>query len=606
MHTIVDNRTNSNYNVMLNQGVANSETLKNLLDRQKQSYPSSIIENKQLGQILIENGIISEAQLQQALCIQSLDNKVPLGSILLNLQFISPKNLYVHIATQMGMPFINLDSFDIEPEVAKKIPEDIARKYSIAPLFVYHNRLAVAMSNPCDSEAFNMLSFISKYRIDVSIATPASIEQKISELYEKTLPARSEIDFEFELSLHQDTKKQVDTIVETLEAERLSQEKPFVRLVNSFIIDAINKGASDIHIHPQDDGVEFLLRLDGVMVKTSYFNKSLLPAIVSRIKVISGMNIAERRLPQDGQARVTYQGQIIDLRVSVIPLITGESVVIRIFNPKTGIKQLSELGFNNHDEQKIRSALESGNGMILVTGPTGSGKSTTLYSSINEIRSQNLNIITVEDPVEYHLTGIEQIQANPSINYSFSKALKSILRHDPDVIMIGEIRDQETAQIAIESALTGHLVLSTLHSNNTAATITRLLDMGIEPYAISSTVQAILSQRLVRCNCPHCTQPGEINSETRHAFGLSEHEVFYQGVGCQHCNHTGYQGRIAVYELLIMSHEIRTAILQGLSIQSIKEIAREQGMVTLTQTALKAAREGKTSIAEVYRISKLD
>ncbi len=585
--------------------ITDASSLKRAIDQQKSFYIDTAIQTLQLGEIMLHENLISQSQLQQALDIQKNNQHYLIGKILKEMGLVSAEIIQLLLAKQTGMPFINLDKFKIAKELRNEIPFDIAFKHLMIPLFVYHDRLVVAMSNINNDEAHSVLKFISPYSIDIAITSETGIKTKIATIYGKEKIHYQEIVQQAEAELDIVQPNQENTHLEINDAERLSQEKPVVRMVNAMIIDAINKGASDIHIRPQDKSIELLFRLDGSMLKVRNLNKNMLPAIVSRIKVISGMDISEHRLPQDGHARVTHKGQNIDLRISIIPLVTGESVVLRLFNNQTGIKPFTKLGFNKKDQESLHNALHNSYGMILVTGPTGSGKSTTLYSALNEISQRNLNIITVEDPVEYHIPGIEQIQAKPSINFTFAKALKNILRHDPDVIMLGEIRDQETGQIAVDSSLTGHLVLSTLHTNNAASTVTRLVEMGIKPYAVSSTLLAVISQQLVKSNCPHCLKKEDIDPISYKALNMTKNETFYKGKGCDHCNYTGYHGRIAIFELLNITHAIQLAIMQVKSTEEIKAIAISEGMTTLTENAINMAKQGKTSLAEVYRIVQI-
>jgi type IV pilus assembly protein PilB len=348
--------------------------------------------------------------------------------------------------------------------------------------------------------------------------------------------------------------------------------------------------------------VNLFFRIHGTLTKIGTLSKKLLPAVVSRVKILCRLDIAERRLPQDGRTRVQHAGAVVDLRISIIPTVYGESVVIRILDTRVGLRSLDEIGFNDADRATFKGMLSRNNGLILVTGPTGSGKSTTLYAALKEVRRQNVNIITVEDPVEYHVDGIEQIQANTTPGYDFARALRHILRHDPDVIMIGEIRDEETGKIAIESALTGHLVLTTLHTNDAASTVTRLMEMGVQPYLLSATLLGVLAQRLARRNCPHCMAEEQVEATVRNALGVGSDEVFYRGTGCETCSHTGFGGRIAVYELLRATDVLRHLIVPGAMAADMHQQAVLDGMVPLTGQALQLARQRVISLDEVYRV----
>jgi type IV pilus assembly protein PilB len=465
------------------------------------------------------------------------------------------------------------------------------------PLMLHSDRLVVAMQDPMDMETNNLLRFTTGHSIEVAVATREEIEHAIKRHY---IGAGSRLRDLQTLESGDATPAQIERALE--EEAKLGRESPIVRLVNRLILDGINRRASDIHMHPTHESVDLLYRIDGALVPVRNFNKSVLRALVSRIKILGRMNIAERRLPQDGGARVIYEGKVVDLRISVIPTVDGESVVIRILNTQVGLRAISQLGFVPHDEARFADLLHRSNGLVLVTGPTGCGKSTTLYAAVGEVRKQNVNLITVEDPVEYHIDGIEQIQVHPVAGYSFAKALRHILRHDPDVIMIGEIRDEETAKIAVESALTGHLVLSTLHTNDAASAVTRLMEIGVEPYLLSATLLGVLAQRLVRCNCPRCIATEDVDPAIRKLLGVSEDEVFYRGRGCEECNHTGYSGRMAVYELLRATSDLRDLVQDGVLSATLHAQARKDGMTPLTQNAIAQARQRRTSLAEVYRV----
>jgi type IV pilus assembly protein PilB len=467
----------------------------------------------------------------------------------------------------------------------------------VMPLMLHGERLVVAMQDPMDMETNNLLRFTSGHSIEVAVATREDIERAIQRNY---IGAGSRIKELHLLEGRDVDPAQLERVLQ--EEERLGRESPIVRLVNRLIAEGIGRRASDIHMHPTRDGVDLSYRIDGALVPVRNLHKSVLRALVSRIKILGRMNIAERRLPQDGSARVVHEGKVVDLRFSVIPTVDGESVVIRILNTQAGLRSISQLGFVPRDEAHFADLLHRSNGLVLVTGPTGCGKSTTLYAAVGEVRKQNVNLITVEDPVEYHIDGIEQIQVHPVAGYSFARALRHILRHDPDVIMIGEIRDAETAKIAIESALTGHLVLSTLHTNDAASAVTRLMEIGVEPYLLSATLLGVLAQRLVRCNCRRCIAAEEIDPAVRKHLGVAADEVFFRGHGCEECNQTGYSGRMAVYELLRATSDLRDLVVDGVTSATLHVQALKDGMTPLTQNAIAQARLRRTSLAEVYRV----
>ncbi len=522
-------------------------------------------------------------------------NCMVLGNTLAQRGLVDDEDFSRLYARSAGLPFVRLSGFDVEAEVLDMVPVDVARQHVLMPLMLFNNKLVVAMHNPLDYEAKAALGFLCGKLIEEVVASRADIEYAITRFYG---PADEE-DALQDLSILNTYSGEEITEAEGL---RLAEEKPTVRLVHHIIVDAVNSRASDIHIRPCEDRADLFFRIDGNLIKIRSFSKTLLPAVVSRIKILGGMNVAEHRLPQDGQARVEHHHRIIDMRLSVIPSIYGESVVIRILDKSMSLRKLSEVGFNLQDTQTFSMLLRKSHGMILVTGPTGCGKSTTLYAALQDVITTGNNIITVEDPVEYHVDGLMQIQVNHVIGYSFARALRHILRHDPDVIMVGEIRDLETARMAVESSLTGHIVLSTLHTNSAATSVTRLIEMGIEPYLVNTSLLAILAQRLVRRNCQYCMEEEEVPDEIRHDLGISSSEVFFRGKGCEHCHKTGYHGRMSVYELLVVTPELRKLIVADASAMDIERQAILDGMVPLTQMALEAARDRKTSIEEVFRV----
>jgi len=579
------------------QGAAahSAEELRKVLAR-REKYPGK------LGEALVAAGIITPRQLEEALAAQRADRRKRLGDILVEMRATNPEALHAVLARTLGIPFVHLHEFDIDKAVLPLVTAQLARKHMVMPLMLHDNRLVLAMEDPVNPEAIHLLHFLTGLSLEAVVATREDILWAIGKYYQ-TSDQQDETET---LESLEDTGDSISVAGSEeqafADAERLGRERPVVRLVNNMILEGIRRRASDIHLHPFRDHADLLYRIDGTLIKVRSFNVKLLPALVARIKIIARLDIAERRLPQDGAARALYEDRTVDLRISVIPTVDGESVVIRILNTETGLKALSQLGFSSQDEMQFADLLHKSYGILLVTGPTGSGKSTTLYAALGEVIKQNVNIITVEDPVEYHIPGIEQIQVNPVTGYTFAKALRSILRHDPDAILIGEIRDEETAKIAIQSALTGHLVLSSLHTNDAASSVTRLLEMGVEPYLLSATLLGVLAQRLVRRNCPHCLEVESVDPLIRRVLGVAEDEVFYKGKGCEHCNGTGYSGRMAVYELLLLNNDLRARIVPGVTAEEIRQLAVKNGMATLTQNALAQARARKTSLIEVYRV----
>ena len=499
-------------------------------------------------------------------------------------------------ASRLGLPVADLATVPVADPAVGTIPAAVARRLGVLPLAADAHYLCVAVSDPADMEVSNTLEFMTSRRIVPVLASAAGIAHALSAHYDKVE------DEALVRSLGLRGNGDPDSDQTAREAERLASERPVVKLVADLVGEAIRRRASDIHIRPGAQDVELLYRVDGELLPVRRFVRALLPALVSRIKVIGGMNIAERRVPQDGRATTTEDGRLVDLRISVLPTVDGESVVIRLLNTQDSLRRIEDIGFNPRDTQLFRDLINRSHGLLLVTGPTGCGKSTTLYAALAEARKQNVNIITVEDPVEYHIPSIEQVQVNRAAGTTFARTLRNILRHDPDVIMVGEIRDHETAEIAVESALTGHLVLSTLHTNSAATAVTRLLDLGVESFLLRSTLMAVLAQRLARRNCPRCSTPEAVDPHVREVLGVGADEVFHAGTGCAHCDGTGVRGRVAVYELLPVTAEIRRLVVPNADADAIHVAAVGQGMVPITDHGVALARAGVISLAEAFRI----
>ena len=553
-----------------------------------------------LGEILVEEDQISMDELENALGKQKSERGRHLGELLMEMGLVNQDQVNGALARKLGIPFVSLGDFDIDPGVLSRVPQDVAIHYSVLPLAQMHERLVVAMENPFDWEALEVLRFHANIPVEAVATTGREISRAMEKYYHHHVEGQADEAVE-ELQIEPASKERDNkTNLDSVEQE--ARKKPVVRLVNAVILQGISHGASDINVRPEEDRVNIYYRIDGKLQFSRTLHKSLLAPMVSRIKIIGRMDIAERRLPQDGHARVTYQGNEIDLRISCMPTTSGESVVLRILDKNAGFKPLNRLGLPAADYRRLQDVLAHSYGMFLVTGPTGSGKSTTLYAVLEELRGRDPHIITVEDPVEYNMRGVEQIQIAPNLGYTFAEALRHILRHDPDMVMVGEIRDQETAQIATKAALTGHLVLSTLHTNDAASTVTRLLDMGVEPYLLSGTLLGVMAQRLVRLNCSQCTAEEPVDAEVRQALGVEAGETFQRGVGCQSCNYTGYKGRAAVSELLVVTPQMARLISQSAGTHEVKEAAIRDGMVPLTGNALALARQGRTSLAEVFSV----
>ncbi|MHA7878950.1 MAG: GspE/PulE family protein [Saccharospirillum sp.] len=547
-----------------------------------------------LGEIMVQRQLIRRDQLVQALEEQKRGGQARLGQLLQDKGWVDADDVAIALAEVMGLPFVRLDRLDIDGKTIERIPAEFAREHGCVPIDATADRLVVAVSDPTDAELLGMLKFVSGKNIDLALATEADIFAVISRHYDAGDETRALQTLKHPAPVQPRDEKALKRSAD--------ENKPVIHLVEHLLSDALMRRASDVHIRPRQTQADVLFRIDGQLLPVRKLNKALLPLVVSRIKVLGNMNLAEHRLPQDGRYRFRAQNRTVDLRLSVIPALHGESVVIRLLDTEFALKDLQALGYSSGDEQRLLHLLNRNQGVFLVTGPTGSGKSTTLYTALGHIRQGNPNIITVEDPVEYHLEGITQIQTHPEIGYTFARALRHILRHDPDVIMIGEIRDRETANMAVESALTGHLVLSTLHTNDAVSSIARLLEMGIESYLVNATVTGVLAQRLVRKNCVHCRSPEPVAKAIRTQLGVTEDEVFYHSQGCEHCHHTGVQGRVAVYELMTVSSALRGLIAAGASLDVLQQQARRDGMTPLTQHAVSLARSGIISLAEAYRV----
>ncbi len=557
-----------------------------------------------LGDFLMDQGLISEEQLKKALKYQKDSGKL-LGRSLIELGFVSEKDVIRALGEQMGVPYISLKNYKIDPSILKLIPEDFARAKKVIPLFKIEDKLTVGMVNPLDVVTLDALARMTKKKIEPVVCHEKDIEEAIRYYYSgkdslrKAARDFSNIDFEEEDSINE------------LRLRQQAEETPVVKLVNLILNQAVKDAASDIHIEPKQKSISVRYRIDGVLQEVFSPPKEMQLAIASRIKILSSLDIAERRLPQDGRLRMQIDGRPIDFRISTFPTMYGENIVIRVLDQQKMSFRLHDLGMNTEVKEKFLESLHQPHGIILVTGPTGSGKSTTLYASLHELDTPEKNIMTLEDPVEYYIDTVRQAPVNPKIGLTFANGLRSILRQDPDVILVGEIRDKETAEIAIQAALTGHLVLSTLHTNNAAGAITRLLDMEIPPYLIASSVICVLAQRLVRKICPSCRVPHKPEKGLYASLSLAMKEnpedvQFYKGKGCQKCKNTGYQGRIGVYELLPFDNFIREMVLHRVTTNEIETYAIQNGMRTLFQDSVSKAVDGLTTLEEVFRIAQAE
>lgn len=562
------------------------------------NYHSS---KKRLGDMLVEEGLITIEQLNKALDMQRTLNQ-KLGEILVDLGYIEEITIAKVLQKQLDLDIVNLSGIVIDSKITALVNEQILRKYTLIPFEFSKtgpNLLRVAMADPNDFIAIDDLSIITNCNIEPVIATASDIAAAIDKYYGNAEVMAVAKRYTLEKEIQNKEKDEQININENV------NQSPIVLLVKSIIEQAVRQRASDIHIEPFEKYVRIRYRVDGVLYETMKYELNLLSAITARIKIIAGMDISEKRKPQDGRIAITVDRQEYDIRVSSLPTVFGEKIVLRINSKKLLMKEKKELGFSEEDLVKFNTILSKPHGLILVTGPTGSGKSTTLYTALSELNKDDVNIITVEDPVEANIDGINQIQVNSKVDLTFANALRSILRQDPDIIMIGEIRDNETAEIAIKASITGHMVVSTLHTNSAVSSITRLMDMEVEPYLIADAVVGIIAQRLVRKLCPSCKKPRQatvLEKELLH-IDVSKEQIIYEPSGCHFCNYTGYLGRIGVYEILPISPAIRVSISHKEGASKIKEIALQEGMKTLKMSAIHYCLDGITSLQEIKKIS---
>lgn len=550
--------------------------------------------NLKIGELLLYAGKITNEQLQEALKEQEITNK-KIGEILVENKWVTSEDIVESLEYQLGFPRVDLNKYDINIEVVTLIPESMVRKYKLIAIDKKENKLVIAMVDPLNFFAVDDVKLFTKMELETVLATNDDINKLIDKHYsgastKKVLEEFSDINTDFSDIDDEEEGEQVTTA-------------PIVRLLNSIIEQAIRTKASDIHIEPYQDEIRVRFRIDGDLKEIMVLPRSNLSAIVTRIKIIGKMNIAERRIPQDGRVETKINDKEIDMRISSLPTVYGEKIVIRLLDKSNFNFTKEGLGFSEANLKLFDKILSQPYGMILVTGPTGSGKTTTLYTVLKELNVVEKNVITIEDPVEYKLNGINQVLVNPKTGLTFAAGLRSILRQDPDTIMVGEIRDGETAEIAVRAAITGHLVLSTLHTNDCPSTVARLVDMGIEPYLVSSAVIGIVSQRLVKVLCPKCKKKYEASYSEKKLLELpqDEHIILHRAVGCNACNQ-GYRGRAAVHELMPINENIRRLIDTNATADKIREKASEEGMTTLFQSALVLALKGDTTFDEVMRV----
>lgn len=557
-----------------------------------------------LGDMLVKANLISEEQLKKALAQQESQGG-RLGTNLVKLGFISEDDITSFLSKQYGVPSINLSHFEIDAAVIKLIPAEIAQKHMVVPINRTGTVLTVAMADPSNIFTIDDIKFMTGFKVEPVVAAESSIKSAINKYYDSAGLVESIVkDFDDrDVSAVAETEDQINVA----ELEKATEDAPVVKLVNLILTDAIKKGASDIHVEPYEKSFRVRYRIDGVMYEVMQPPMKLRGAITSRLKIMSQLDIAERRLPQDGRIKIKMGPREMDFRVSTLPTIFGEKVVLRLLDKSNLQLDMSRLGFEPQAQEDFEKAILAPYGMVLVTGPTGSGKTTTLYSALNRLNTNETNIMTAEDPVEYNLPGINQVQMKADIGLNFAAALRAFLRQDPDIIMVGEIRDYETAEIGIKAALTGHLVLSTLHTNDAPSTVSRMLNMGVEPFLVAASTNLILAQRLCRKICSACREEVQLPRGALVDIGFSADEAkgikTFKGKGCMACSETGYKGRIAIYEVMAINEQIKEAILQGASAAELRELARANAMKTLREAGLQKIREGITTIQEVIRVT---
>ncbi|MHB8104640.1 MAG: GspE/PulE family protein [Dehalococcoidales bacterium] len=562
------------------------------MDKENLRPPVDKTAKKSLGTMLVEEKLITPEQLENSLKIQR-HNGGRLSDILLKSGLIKPEELAVILSIQMNLPLIDLKRHTVQPRALRLIPEEMARKYMFIPMDIVNDALMVVMADPEDIRTIEDIKVQAKMRVEIALGVRSDIERAINIYYRSSSAIEKQVS---QLTLEPEEKTDNDATI--------AVQTPIAETLDLLIAQAVKDRASDIHIEPQEDRLRIRYRIDGILHDMFSFPLNIHSALVSRVKILSEMDISEQRRPQDGQFSIKISGNEIDIRTATMETPYGERVSLRILDKSLALFTLSELGFQPDVLKKYRAMLKSPLGMILVGGPTGSGKTTTLYASINELDKNELNIMTIEDPIEYNFTNINQSQVNTKAGITFGGGLRAIMRHDPDVILVGEIRDKDTVDTAIQAALTGHLVLSSIHANDAVGVLYRLLDLEAEPSSISTTLVGVLSQRMVRRICTNCRAPYQPSEEELVAYRKEmgdEPATFYHGMGCNLCVNTGYRGRIGIFEFLVMSEPIRKLLRNHAGIGEIKAQAIAEGMVTMKQDGMKKVKEGITSISEVMR-----
>lgn len=570
--------------------------------------PIEQLRGRTLGRILIKMGVLTRDKVEQCVAVQKKKGGgVPLGQVMLELAMVDQKQLNKALAAQRGMEFTELGGMEIDKSVIDLIPAQMANAYRVIPLEYSKsdNSMLVAIDSPDNFKATDDLSTLMGYKVKAKVAAPSDMDEMLKKYYSKEDESINDLISQLEGDDFLGEFDGRDKSIDLDELKELAESNPVKKLLNLVLLQAIKDKASDIHFEPFEDEYKMRYRIDGVLYEMIPPPKHIAIAISSRIKVMANLDIAERRLPQDGRIPLTVQGHQVDLRVAILPTMFGESVVLRILDRSQLDLKLENLGLSPHDMEIIRLLIQKPNGILIVTGPTGSGKTTTLYSALKELNTIDSKLITTEDPVEYDIDGIIQVQMKPEIGLTFASCLRSILRQDPDVIMVGEIRDLETAQISAQASLTGHLVFTTLHTNDAPSAIARLIDLGLEPFLITATLEGVIAQRLVRKICVNCKEAYEPTEEQLLELDLTPDMVrgkkFYYGRGCDQCNNTGYKGRMGLYEIMIFDDAMRELVMNNASTNVLRNAAKKAGMVTLREKGLKAIFDGLTTIEEVVK-----
>ena len=555
---------------------------------------------KRLGEMLVSSGVITEEQLNKAIELQSVNPVMRIDEILVAEGAVTHESIHEALEYQLGIKFMDLGSVYVPSEMAQVIPQSIAKKYNLVPVSADDATVEIAMADPLNFQAVDAVRLTVKKKVVAYLATPDNIERVIGELYgsvsaEKALQDMGNDD--------DGAAADINGITANVIGAESEDAAPTIRLVNSFLEYAVSQNASDIHFEPRETAMYVRLRIDGVLRHVFTIPRSTQNAVVARIKVMGNMNIAEHKIPLDGRSNVRIADKDVDLRISTLPTVYGEKVVIRLLHKSKDLLSTSGIGLSGNNLAKFNKLLDNNNGVILIVGPTGSGKSSSMYTMIDKLNTEQVNLVTLEDPVEYNFDGVNQVQINEKTGMTFASGLRSILRQDPDIIAVGEIRDGETADIAMRAAITGHLVLSTLHTNDAPSTIERLVDMGVENFLIASALKGVISQRLVRKICPHCKEEYVATAEEQRKLRLPvvEGRTFFRGKGCPRCFNTGYRGRTAVFEILVITPDVRNAISSKLSNAQLMEVINQSGFSSMLKDCIRLVKSGVTTVDEAYR-----